>query len=136
MPAINQNEISIYLGELNTKCIVGNVAKIKKSFPGLPIGFYDVFSDRITENGFCDDRLNDAVNYVIDNCVYPTPTIAQFISFDRKIKILNYNEYLKLCDDGIGNNYKPINFKDRETPVWIHVNDIKQFNIKSEPINE
>ena len=30
-------------------------------------------------------RFFDAVNYTIDNCIYPEPTIAQILSYDKKI---------------------------------------------------
>ena len=102
------------------------------AFPALQPEFFDILAKRIKANGFSDDRLTDAVNNVIDNCTYPTPTIAQFISFDRRYKIYNYDEYCKLCSEGFGELYQPIKFKDRPKPVWIHVNDIEQFNIKSD----
>ena len=62
-----------------------SVDKIKKAFPSLPIGFYDVFCDRLKHYEFTDDRLLKSVNYVIDNCLYPTPTIANFIIADKEI---------------------------------------------------
>jgi hypothetical protein len=125
-------EISIYKGDLTQRTVVQNIAIIKKSFPALPIGFYDVFIDRIKANGFNDARLNDAVTHVIDNCVYPTPTIAQFISFDRKIKTYTYSEYCKFCDEGLGNLYEPVVLQGRSKPVWIHVNDIEQYKLNEQ----
>jgi len=111
------------------------VAIIKKSFPSLPIDFFDVFTDRLRANNFSDERLKDAVSHVIDTCVYPTPTIANFISWDRKFKVLNYEDMLKKTDElgsFVWDNYKPIKFKNRVKKVWIHINDIKQYNIKDE----
>jgi hypothetical protein len=109
--------------------------KIKKAFPSLPEGFYEVFSNRLKENGFNDDRLRDAVNHVIDTCPYPTPTIANFISFDQKIEINTYEAMLKKCNELGGNfwsNYTPIKFPDREKPVWIRNDDVKKYHIQSE----
>jgi len=75
----------------------------------------------------------DSITNVIDTCIYPTPTIAQFISWDKKIKVHTYDEMLKLWDQGIGREaYKPIKFADREKMVWVDVDDIKKYNIKSE----
>ena len=122
-PIVN-GEISLYTGELTTKVIIESVAKIKKAFPTLPIGFYDVFTDRLKANGFNDARLRDAVAYVIDNCIYPTPTIAQFISFDKRIKTYTYSEYCDLCNKGDGKNYEPMTLPGNSKPVWVHVNDI------------
>lgn len=82
-------------GELTPKAGADCVAKIKRSFPMLTNGFFDVFLDRCKDNGFNDERLIAAVNYVIDNCQYPTPTIANFISFDKKVKLFDYNQ---ACD--------------------------------------
>ena len=110
------NEISIYSGSLNTDCIVSNTAKIKKAFPALPIDFFDVFTDRLKVNGFNDDRLRDAVDHVIDTCVYPTPTIAQFISFDKRYKIYTYEEMIGKSEEygaKIWETYKSIKFPDR-----------------------
>lgn len=131
----NEHFLSTYRGELTTRNIIECVKKIKQAFPSLPPGFYDVLSERITHHKFSDERLRDAVNNAIDNCVYPTPTIAQFVSFDRRIKVLTYDEYIKKIEDNgewIGKDYKPIRFADQERPVWIHVNDIKKYNLQNE----
>jgi hypothetical protein len=128
------DEISIYTGELTIQCLINNVAVIKKSFPTLPIEFYDIFIDRIKANGFSDSRLNDAVTYVVDSCSYPTPTIAQFISFDKKIKLYKYPEIVEMVEDGDLNafdRYKRIELEGLPEAVWIHVNDIAKYKIKS-----
>lgn len=122
-------EVSIYTGPLTAKCIIENIAKIKKAFPALPLGFYDVFMDMIKENTFTDTRLRDAVKHVICNCQYPQPTIAQFISFDKRFKVYTYSQYCKLCDEGDGKNYQPVAINGNTKPVWAHTNDINQFNL-------
>lgn len=127
------NEISIYKGTLTTPAVIESVAKIKKSFPTLPVGFYEVLSNRLKENGFNDARLKDAVNNVIDTCHYPTPTIADFISFDKKFKVLHYDELLKKVNElgpDVQHNYLPVQFPDREKLVWVHVDDIKKYKIE------
>jgi hypothetical protein len=128
------SDISIYKGELTARCLVDSIATIQKAFPALPIGFFDIFTDRLADNGFSDDRLNDAVKHVIDTCVYPTPTIAQFISWDKRIKVYKYPEIVQMVDDGdlnAFNRYKRIELLGLPEAVWIHVNDIAKFNIKS-----
>lgn len=124
-----KGEVSIYTGELTDRCIVESVVIIKKAFPALPLGFYDVFMDMVRENNFTDDRLRNAVKHVICTCVYPSPTIAQFISFDRKIKILNYSEYCKMCEEGTGTSYQPVKLDGRSKPVYAHIDDIKQYKL-------
>ena len=118
--------------------MIENIAKIKFAFPSLPLEFYDVLSDRIKAQGFSDARLQDAVNHVIDTCHYPTPTIADFISFDKKFKVFTHEEMLKKLDDygqdkKFWDSYKSIKLPNRPKRVWIHVNDIAQYNI---PIND
>ena len=127
-----KTEISLYKGELTTPVVIQSIARIKKSFPSLPVGFYEVLSERLKDNGFSDERLMDSIKNVIDTCVYPTPTIAQFISWDKRIKVYTYEEMLKKWDDGMGReSYKPIKFDYREKIVWVDVDDIKKYNIKS-----
>jgi hypothetical protein len=82
---VEDNTVSIYKGNLTDKGIIEGVAVIKKAFPALPLDFYDVLIDRLRVNEFSDNRFRDAVVYVIDVCVYPTPTIANFISYDKRI---------------------------------------------------
>ena len=106
----------------------------KKITKGIvPLGFYDIFMDRIKDNGFSDTRLIDAVKHVIDNCTYPTPTIAQFISFDKRIETFNYHQIVEMVEDGDDRafeRYARIKPKNLPEAVWIHVNDIEQYNIK------
>ena len=92
----NNYEMSIYRGELTKICLGESIMKLKQTFPSLPNDFYDVFSDRITDNKFNNDRLKASINHVIDNCVYPVPTIAQFISFDKHIKLYTYQDMMKM----------------------------------------
>jgi len=126
------NELSLYTGVLSTQVVIKNIAKIKRAFPALPEGFYEVFSERIKANGFTDQRLMDAVTHVIDTCVYPTPTIAQFISFDKTVKVFKYTEIIKMIEDGDPNafdRYKRIEMDGLPEAVWIHVNDIAKYNL-------
>jgi hypothetical protein len=126
--------ISTYKGELTTRNVVKGIKRIKEAFPTMPPGFYDVLSERIKANGFTDERFQDAISHVIDNCHYPTPTIAQFISFDKKVKMFTYGQMLKMFDESgmspeFWNGYKMFKFSDKPKPVWIHLNDVQQYNI-------
>ena len=93
------NEISIYKGELTPDCLIKSMKKIKDSFPNLTPGFFDILQDRLKDNNFCNERLTDAINNVIDTCIYPNPTIANFISYDRKYKIQTYNDMCKMVEE-------------------------------------
>jgi hypothetical protein len=94
------HELSIYKGELTQKELARNVARVKAAFPSLPPEFYQLLIDRLKEKGFSDDRLSDAVNNVIDHCQYPTPTLANFLSWDKRVKILTYQELCTMVTKG------------------------------------
>jgi len=129
----NDYSVSIYNGELTTQGIIEQVKKLKKAFPALPAGFYDVLTDRIKELKISDARLTDAVNHVIDTCMYPTPTIANIISWDVKIKLLTYDDMIDMVQHSgpvVWDNYKAVE-PPRDVPVrvYAHVNDIERFNL-------
>ena len=130
-----KSEISIYSGELTKECVAFNLQKVKNAFPALSPDFYTVFMDRVKDNGFSNNRLTDAVQYVIDNCVYPQPTIAQFISFDKKIKLYTYEQAF----DNPG--LVPVKLENRKSIVWISKIDaeifgIEIYNAKETDLNE
>ena len=126
-------EMLIYTDELTKPVIVETSIKIRQAFPALPKEFFDILSDRIIDNKFSDKRLIDAAKHVIDNCIYPTPTIAQFIAFDRRIKLYDYNQVLKLNEELGGKAfefYRPVRIGENVKPVYARVNDIKEFNLE------
>ena len=96
----NSYSISVYGGVLDPKTVAREVAKIKVAFPALPKDFYTLLIDRLKEKGFTDQRLRDAVNNVIDTCQYPTPTLANFLSFDKRVKLITYQELCTLIGKG------------------------------------
>lgn len=69
--------------QLTTENVMKNTVKIKNAFPTLPVEFYDILFERLRAKGFSDEKLDDAVNRVIDTCKYPTPTVAHFMSYDE-----------------------------------------------------
>jgi hypothetical protein len=130
---IGKNEISVYSGELTTKCIIDQVKQVKKAFPSLPTGFYDVLTDRIKELGFSDERLKDAVNNLIDTCVYPVPTIANIISWDKRIKLYNYNQIIDLVDKygvSVWDNYKSVKISGITVRTYASLIDIQKYNLQ------
>jgi len=130
---LQSGEVSIYNDTLSTPCVINNIARIKAAFHTLPEDFYRIFSQRIIDCEFTDQRLTDSVNHVIDTCVYPTPTIAQFISFDKKYKVFTYDEMLKKTDElgsEVWKSYKSIDLPGIEKPIYAHINDIKKYNLK------
>ena len=126
------DKVSVYKGELTPKCLVENMAVLKKSFPSLPGGFYDILVDRIKENGFSDERLRAAISNVIDTCIYPTPTIANIISFDRHVKLNTYEEMLKKMNEigpEVWKLYQPVMLPNRKKPVWVLIDEVKYLGL-------
>lgn len=79
--------------------IAAETAKIIVSFPQLDKLFFTVLAERLIKNGFTEQRLKDAVGYLIDNFKYPRPTIADIINFDKKVKLISQIELLNLVSD-------------------------------------
>ncbi len=89
------DRISIYTGKLTTEVVVRQINVVRNVF-NYDKNYCKVLKDRIIANGFTDQRLIDAVNYVIDNFKYgKTPNIADFIQFDRQIELMSYNHLLE-----------------------------------------
>lgn len=110
--------MSAYSDPLTKQGVVDQTKRILKSFPGLHSGFYDALTESFIRNNFTDLRVKDAIDHVIDNCPYPLPTVAQFISFDKRIKLYRHVEVCDMMDKG----YKWGDFemikRENEKPVW------------------
>lgn len=101
---------------------------IKDAFPDLPSDFYSILIDRIREKGFSDLRFKKAVEYVIDHCEYPRPTIANFVSYDKTIGLMNYDDVLKKVNDLGSVVWKLIHKIEIDDQVfWIRKADMKYF---------
>jgi hypothetical protein len=93
------SEISIYIGELTDYTLATELKKLSVSFPNLESTFFNVLAERIKVNGFSDERLKDAVGFLIDNFTYQKPSIANIISFDKRIKLYTQTELLGLVSE-------------------------------------
>ena len=121
--------LSLYIGELKQEVVVKSLAKIKAAFPALPPEFYTVFLERMKDKGFSDERLIAAVNNVIDTCPYPTPALANFLSFDKRVKLLSYDD---VCNIVLKHEAKFDNFcriTINEKPFYIRNADKELYNI-------
>ena len=83
------------IGQITKEDWVKCSAKITAVFKGVDQPFLNVLKEYFFKNNFTNERMIDAVDHVIGNCQYPTPTVAQFISFDKKVKLFDYNQ---ACD--------------------------------------
>ena len=112
---------------------VEQAAKVKQAFPNLDPSFFQVLLSRVRDLNISDDRLKASVNNVIDNCQYPTPTIAQFINFDKSVEVLDYNQMLKKNDElhgKVAQFYKSIRLQGFDKPFWAKVTDIQKYGLE------
>lgn len=126
-----QTEISIYQGPLTPKCVVSEISKVRAAFPNLPQTFFDLLAERVAVNGFSDERLKAAVGYLIDNCPYPNPSIANIISFDKKYKIYRHSDVLEMLDKGRKwDDFTKVFIKNKL--FYVSVSDKEMYNIPKE----
>jgi hypothetical protein len=128
----DETQISVYNGSLDKEVIIENLGRIKASFPSLPPEFFKIFGERIKDKGFSNQRLIDSVNNVIDNCQYPTPTLANFLSFDKRAKIYNYQ---KMCNVVSSNHLKPDYFSKIRINgklFWVKTSDKDLYQLPDE----
>lgn len=123
------NTISIYAGELDQKVVAQELAKVKVAFPALPRDFFTLLTNRFMEKGFTDQRLKDAVNNVIDTCQYPTPTLANFLSFDKRVKILSYDELCNLASKGEAKFESYYRYSINGKPFYVRQCDKELYNL-------
>src|ERR1035437_8959738 len=106
MKSSTQSQSTLHLiTHLTPECLAKNMEKIKNAFPSLPVGFYDVLCDRLKTKKFNDARLCNAVDGVIDTCAFPTPTVANFIMFDKDNPVYKIADGIRWERDEKGNYY-------------------------------
>lgn len=118
-------EISLYKDEpANDELIKQSCEKLSYAFPQLEKGFYAIFIDRIKDKKMTCKQLKDAVNHVIDTCVYPTPTIANFTNFDKKMKLYNYAQLSEfLCKGEVVKDFEKFYVEGIKKPFWIRLSE-------------
>lgn len=121
------NSLSVYKDELTQQTIVECNLIIRQAFPTLGQGFFIQLNRLITENGFTDQRLREATDHVISTCIYPQPTIANFLSYDNRIKLYTYREVVSMTDlnRNAFEDYKLIESLDRYASTY----DIKKYKL-------
>ena len=95
------NEISIYSGKLTKRGFAEQTPRILKAFPKMPIETFEILKERFKANGFDDERLKASIDSVIDTYEGwdKLPNIANFIQFDKKIKVHSYYDFLEITRD-------------------------------------
>lgn len=119
-------EISLYSGELEPVVVLQSVNRLKVAFPKMSDEFFNILSERVVANSFCNDRLKDAVNYVLDNFQYKELNVSDVIKFDKRAKLYSYNEVCNLVTKGQASfsDFQIVTIKD--VPYRIKKSDLGQ----------
>jgi hypothetical protein len=97
----HNNEISIYQDPVATQSeLKSEFKKLIAAFPEVDNDYIIVLTSRLVEKRFTKQRVQDAINNIIDTCPYRRPSIADIISFDKKVRIYDYSEVEKMCSPG------------------------------------
>lgn len=123
----NESHLSIYDGNLTDTNIAVCLKKLQVSFPRQSATFFDVLTERIIANGFTDERLKDAVNYVIDNFAYKALNISDIIRFDKTIRLYTYNEVTAAVTRNELSFNDTIRRKIGDRVYWIKKADAEKF---------
>lgn len=124
--------LSAYRGQITAMAVTENLARVKVAFPALAPEFFQVLIERMKEKGFSDKRMYDAVNHVIDHCQYPTPTLANFLSFDKRVKILDYHQLCSqvLRQEASWDDFDKIKINGKI--YWVRKSEKELYNIPEE----
>jgi len=92
--------LSVYDDELiDERDVVKNIMRIRKSFPDLHDGFYEIISEMVFKLRFTKKQLEDAADNLIINFRYGRePNPAEILSWDKKIRLYSWNEIADICD--------------------------------------
>jgi len=107
--------------------------KLLMAFPQIEKQFADLLITRAKELNWTKQRLTDAINNLIDTCPYPQPTLANVLSFDKRIKTYTYEQMCNMAYEygsSVWENYKRLD-DDVARGRYAHVGDIQQYNLKT-----
>lgn len=132
------NEISIYRpGKVSAESFAHGSKKIQDAFPKLHSGWFKILDQMLDEEKFSEEKFRDAVNCLIKYCVYPEPTIANILSFDKTIKVFTYQElqfrhresyFMGATYDPIASEYSKIDYYGQIR--YAKKEDVKKFGIE------
>ena len=122
-------EISIYRGGITPENATRQAKKMISAFPELSNTTIQLILERAKEKGFSDQRLTDAVNQVIDTCRYPNPKPADFLSFDKRVQILTYNELCEQVGKGVASFETQTRITINGNGYWVRTIDKELHNI-------
>jgi hypothetical protein len=74
--------------------------RLQSCFPQIPTGMVVVMAQRVLAKQMSAQQLTDAIDNLIDNYKYPVPTVAEVLSWDKKVKLYTHAEVVKEIPQG------------------------------------
>lgn len=108
-----------------------SVAKLSVAFPSMSEAFFNLLAERIAKKGISAERLEYAIDHVVDNFSYKHLNISDIMSIDRKVEVMSYSEMLNECSKrGCSTNeYAPLHIGDEEKPFWVSKADKQRYKL-------
>lgn len=89
--------LSLYQDTYATPDNIASAIKwLRVAFPKMGGEFFDILYERIDKNKFTKQRLEDAVNNVLDNFRYKELNVADIVSYDKRVRLYTYTQ---ICDE-------------------------------------
>lgn len=93
--------------------------------------FFNLLAEQIDKSGFTSERLEYALNNLLNTFHYKQLTIADLMSIDVKCKVYGYTE---MCGEigrtgGNTDDYTPIWFGDSKKPYWVLRSDKERYRL-------
>ncbi len=105
--------------------LLTNIAKLEMAFPKMQGEFFKILLDRIDANNFSTKRLENAVNYVIDNFRYKELNVADIISWDKHINIYTHAQICNLIHKSLIKGFEDTEIREiNETKYWVLKSDL------------
>lgn len=94
-------EVTLYKGEPATKAeIAKETASLMAAYPKQTDAFMAVLMQQIVDDRWPIERVQDAVKSILRKATYPTFTIAEFMSYDKPMKLYTHAGYCWLINNG------------------------------------
>jgi hypothetical protein len=126
------SSLTIYKdGILKASVFTESIALLKKAFPKLTKGWYEILRDRAKDKGFTNERFKAAVLNCIDTCKYPEPTVAMILDYDQRIEMLTWYEVAekeKSFGKSIWDYYETVDIK--EICYYARKEDVIKYQLK------
>jgi len=128
----NKTELIPYSDVLTENGLKREFDRLRAAFPTLQNSFYLVLAERIKDSEYTDQQLHDAVNYLIDTCIYPQPTIANIMTFKNNVRLHTYTEICNMVDTAgkaVWDEYVAVDIEGLDKKVWVRKIDAKKYGL-------